>query len=102
MVHPRCIGYTVIFADDAKKDLRRLEKNTIAKIFAKTEDLVSPESENLNIKKLKSKTPLYRVTVGDYRIIYCIKHEQIIVYVVVVGHRKDIYKNLDRRLGKNI
>ncbi len=36
---------------------------------------------------------------GDYRVVYCIKREKVIVYVVAVGHRKDIYSHLDRRLA---
>ncbi|MFA6535338.1 MAG: type II toxin-antitoxin system RelE/ParE family toxin [Candidatus Babeliales bacterium] len=100
MVHPPCIGYTIFFTDDAKKDLRKLEKQIISRIFEKVKELTSNKSDNLNIKKLKSKDPLYRVRMGDYRIIYCIKHAKIIVYVVAIGHRKDIYSNLDRRLIK--
>jgi mRNA interferase RelE/StbE len=102
MVHPPCVGYTIVFTDDAKKDLRRLEKQIISRIFEKVKELTSNKFGNLNIKKLKSKDHLYRLRMGDYRIVYCIKHVKIIVYVVAVGHRKDIYSNLDRRLVKTI
>jgi mRNA interferase RelE/StbE len=100
MVHPPCIGYTIIFTGEANKDLRRLEKQIISKIFEKTRELTSSKLDSLNIKKLKSKSSLYRLRVGDYRVVYCIKYEKIIVYVVAVGHRKDIYDILDRRLIK--
>lgn len=102
MVHPPCIGYTIIFTNDAKKDLRLIEKQIISRIFEKVKELTSSKSDHLNIKKLKSKNDLYRLRMGDYRIVYCIKHEKIIVYVVAIGHRKDIYSNLDRRLVKTI
>ncbi len=55
MVYPPCIGYTVIFTDDAKKDLRKLEKQIISRIFEKIKELITSTSDNLNIKKLKSK-----------------------------------------------
>jgi len=77
MVHPACIGYAIIFTDDAKKELQKLEKQTIKQIFKKTKELISAKSNNLNIKKLKSMTSLYRLRVGNYRVIYCIKHEKI-------------------------
>jgi len=102
MVHPSCVGYTIIFTDDAKKELRKFEKQTIKRIFEKTKKLISAKPDNLNIKKLKSKISLYRLRVGDYRVIYCIKHEKIIVYVVAVGHRKNIYDNLDKRMSNVI
>jgi mRNA interferase RelE/StbE len=98
MIHHPCIGYTIIFSDDAKKSLRKLEKQTISRIFEKTKQLVSENPDNLNVKKLKSKIQLYRLKIGDYRIIYCIEYAKVIVYVVDVGHRRDIYNNLDRRL----
>ena len=98
MIHPPCLGYKVIFSDEAKRDLKKLENRTISKIFEKAKDLVSANSHNLNIKKLKTKVPLYRLRAGDYRIVYCIKREKIIVYVVAIGHRKNIYDILDRRL----
>lgn len=102
MIHPPCIGYTIIFTDDAKKDLRRLEKQIISRIFEKVKTLTSSKPDNLNIKKLKSKNDLYRLRMGDYRIVYCIKHEKIIIYVVAIGHRKDIYSSLNRQLIKTV
>ena len=98
MVHPPCIGYGIIFSDDAKKALKKLEDQTISKIFEKTKQLTSEQACALNIKKLKSKINLYRLRVGDYRIIYSIEHAKVIIYIVDVGHRKDIYDKMDRRL----
>lgn len=97
-MHPPCVGYTVTFTEDAKKDLRKLEKQTIVKIFEKTKELISTQLDKLNIKKLKSKDSLYRLKVGDYRVVYCIRRAEIIVYVIAVGHRKDIYDRLNRRM----
>jgi mRNA interferase RelE/StbE len=42
-------------------------------------------------KKLKDMDDLYRVRVGDYRIIYQVKDEEVLVLVVRVAHRKDAY-----------
>lgn len=49
---------------------------------------------NLDIKKLKSKYDLYRLRVGNFRVVYSIQHEQIVIYIVAIGHRKDIYQRL--------
>lgn len=43
-------------------------------------------------KKLKSKIDLYRVRVGDYRIIYTIEDDRLLVLVVKTGNRKDVYR----------
>ena len=102
MAHPSCVGYIIVFADDIKKDLKGFEKQTISKILGKIKKLTSATSDNLNIKKLKSKILLYRLRIGNYRAVYTIKHKKIIVYVVAIGHRKDIYNILNKRLAKII
>ena len=70
MVHPPCIGYAIIFTDEAKKDLKKLDKQIVLKILEKVKILASSKFESLNIKKLKSKNSLYRLRVGDYRVVY--------------------------------
>lgn len=42
-------------------------------------------------KKLKGQDG-YRIRVGDYRIIYLVKHRELIILILDIGHRKDIYK----------
>ncbi|KKQ48558.1 MAG: hypothetical protein US69_C0019G0005 [candidate division TM6 bacterium GW2011_GWF2_38_10] len=98
MVHPPCIGYEIIFSDEAKKALKKLDDQIISKIFKKTKQLRSEQACALNIKKLKSKNNLYRLRVGDYRIIYSIEHAKVIIYIIDIGHRRDIYNKMDRRL----
>ena len=41
--------------------------------------------------KMKGEENLYRIRVGDYRILYEIQDDKLIIYVVKIGHRKDIY-----------
>ncbi len=44
-------------------------------------------------KKLHGADDLYRIRVGDYRIIYRVEDENLLVLVVSVGHRRDIYRD---------
>jgi mRNA interferase RelE/StbE len=45
-------------------------------------------------KKLKGTEDLYRIRVGDYRVIYTIESKRLVVLVVNVGNRRDIYRSL--------
>ena len=45
-------------------------------------------------KKLTSLKGLYRVRVGDHRVVYSVEHGKLIVLVVRVGHRREIYRGL--------
>jgi len=48
------------------------------------------------VKAITGRQGFFRVRVGDYRIIYLVKDEELLVLVVRVGHRKDIYETLKR------
>jgi mRNA interferase RelE/StbE len=79
-----------------KKYVKELEK--IPEQFRQSiRDKVNGLSDNPrpegSIKLKGSKdTPLYRIRCGDYRIVYEIKDNVLIVLIIEVGHRKDIYR----------
>jgi len=91
MVHPSFHDYTIIFSKSAEKFLDTLDKKTKQRILEKVRELQT-NSENLDIKKLKSRNTLYRLRVGNFRIIYSFKHDRLVIYIVAIGHRKDIYQ----------
>ena len=82
--------YTVFIERYAQKQIAKLDK----KILPIVKDAIAGLAFNPRphgYKKLKGEEA-YRIRIGDYRIIYEIEDEKIIVIVVSVGHRKDIYK----------
>ena len=54
---------------------------------------IDPLSEVLRFRKIRGKENHYRVRVGDYRIIYSPVNEVLVVRVIRIGHRKDVYKH---------
>jgi len=46
------------------------------------------------VKKLKAPEDLYRIRVGDYRIIYAVQDDLLLVTVVDAGHRRNVYRRL--------
>ena len=99
MVHPCPKGYQIDFSRDVLKYLGSIDKSLSQKIIKKVSEL-SDCVENLNIKKLKSKSyDLYRLRVGDIRVVYSIEHKRITICVVAVGPRKDIYNKIKSLLG---
>jgi mRNA interferase RelE/StbE len=82
--------YTVFIERYAQKQIAKLDK----KIIPIVKDTIAGLAFNprpYGYKKLKGEEA-FRIRVGDYRIIYEIEDDKIIVIVVSVGHRKDIYK----------
>ncbi|HSE58168.1 MAG TPA: type II toxin-antitoxin system RelE/ParE family toxin [Nitrospiraceae bacterium] len=83
--------YTVQLAPAAQRQLQSLPKplqSQITKRLLKLE--VTPRPEG--VKKLEGENDLYRLRVGDYRIIYTIRDRELIVLVLKVSHRREIYR----------
>ena len=83
------MSYEVHFSQESKKFLKKLEKEDSKRIISAIERCrVRP---HLFIKKLVA-SPYFRLRVGDYRVILDIKSRKLVIMVVEIGHRKNIYK----------
>jgi mRNA interferase RelE/StbE len=82
--------YTILIERYAQKQIMKLDKKVIPVIKSAIASLADNPRPH-GYKKLKGEDA-YRIRVGDYRVIYEINDNTIIVTVVSVGHRKDIYK----------
>jgi len=73
------------------KDLRSLPKDVRGRAALSILELSTSPSPQ-GVEKLKGYERLYRIRVGDYRIVYEIIGEDVII--VAVSHRKDVYRDL--------
>lgn len=80
--------YDVCFKPKAIKDLDSINNNGRQKILTKIELMESDLPGD--IKKLTNFTPEYRLRVGNYRVLFEIEKENVIIYRIL--HRKDSYK----------
>jgi len=80
--------YDIIFSDRAFKELKKLEKNVQERIISVLERIrVRPSAY---VTKLVGE-PGYKLRVGDYRVIMDIDNKRLIILVLKVGLRKNIY-----------
>jgi mRNA interferase RelE/StbE len=86
------VSYRVEIKNSARKELAALpvkvQRLVDAAILALAE---TPRPRGA--KKLTSEESLYRVRVGDYRIVYQLRDEVLLVLVVRIGHRRDVYRS---------
>jgi len=82
--------YTILVERYAQKQLLKLDKKVIPTIKTTIAGLAE-DPRPQGFIKLKGEDA-YRIRVGNYRIIYEIDDDKIIVTVITVGHRKDVYK----------
>ena len=83
--------YRITFKKSVAKDLRVIPKNDITKILSKIDTLaVNPRGEGcIKLSGLEN----YRVRQGLYRIVYEIKDDVLVVNVIKVAHRSQVYKS---------
>jgi mRNA interferase RelE/StbE len=82
--------YKIVFRKSVTKDLRRIPKQDVRRILATIDSLsVEPRPPGMEILSGLEKC---RIRQGDYRIIYEIRDDEVIVVVVKIGHRKDVYR----------
>ena len=86
------MAYQVIIRPSAAKAIRKLSKKAQRRVLASIEDLAD-DPRSHGCEKLAG-SDYYRIRSGDYRIIYEIMAKELVVHVVRVGDRKEVYKHL--------
>ena len=87
------MSFRLEYKNSVKKELRKLTKTDRVAIIHKIE-LLKEKPRPEGSAKLKGSNDLFRVRHGDYRIIYQIKKSVLVIMIIRIGHRREIYKNL--------
>jgi mRNA interferase RelE/StbE len=83
--------YNILFAKSARQDLEKLDPPLVQQIFPKIEALTS-DPRPKGCLKLKGKKNIWRIRVGDYRVLYSIYDDSLEVDIIAVLHRKESYR----------
>jgi len=83
--------YSITFARSARKELEALDARIINRLFLKIENL-SIDPCPADCRKLTGNKHLWRIRVGNYRIVYSIDDNKNLVDIIAVRDRKDAYK----------
>ena len=87
------MSYKVIFTEEARKELKKLDKHTATLIFSWIEkNLQGCKNPRSGGKALTSnRSGQWRYRIGDYRLICLIKDDELIILALSVGHRREVY-----------
>jgi mRNA interferase RelE/StbE len=86
-------SYKVILKPSVEKDLRSLPQSALKRVFKRIEALGDDPCPRGSLK-LAGAEQLYRIRVGDYRIVYTVDKDSRQVVVYYVRHRRDVYRQL--------
>ena len=83
--------YSITFAQSARRELERLRANVVSRIFPKIEALArNPPPPGC--RKLRGFENLWRIRIGDYRVIYQVFDDEMVVDIVAMRHRTQAYR----------
>ncbi|AEG01822.1 type II toxin-antitoxin system RelE family toxin [Methylomonas methanica] len=85
------MAYRIEFKQGVEKDLAKIPKALALKILDRIAAL-SEEPRPDGCKKLKGSENTYRIRVNDYRVVYSIIDQKLVIQIIKIGHRKDIYQ----------
>lgn len=84
------VEYKLLFKESVYKDLKVLSRSDLKRILSKIEELAQ-NPRPAGSQEL-SGLELFRVRQGKYRIVYSIQDRELVVHVIKVGHRRDVYR----------
>ncbi len=85
------MNYKIEFAKHAAKQFKALPRQEQQRLKNKIDHLeIDPRPPG--VVKLSGEKNLYRIRVGNYRIIYSIQDSRLLILIVKIGHRKDVYR----------
>ena len=85
------MGYSVELRPSALKALRHIAPSNRARI-SKAIEALAENSYPAGSKKLADEDGFWRIRAGDYRVIYTVIQKRLVVTVVRIGHRREVYR----------
>ena len=86
-------AYSIRFKPSIEKDLRPLTQPLVSRLLKRIDSLKNDPFPH-GASKLSGAERLYRIRVGDYRIVYEVDTQALQVTIHYVRHRRDVYRNL--------
>ena len=84
--------YRIVFTKQADRALRKMSRNTAHLIREKLDQLAQdPYARNPNLTKLQGRTG-YRLRVGDWRVIYEVEDDRLVILVLKIAPRGEVYR----------
>jgi mRNA interferase RelE/StbE len=85
------VPYQIEFSRQADRQFRNLPSQIQQRLKSRIDSLAAMPRPH-GSEKLSGADQLYRIRVGDYRIVYAVEDDRLLVLVVKVGHRREVYR----------
>jgi mRNA interferase RelE/StbE len=83
--------YRIEFSPTAERQFKKLPKEVQARLKHRI-DILAENPFPRGVKKLSAEEDLYRLRIGDYRIIYQVQGKALLILILKLWHRKNVYR----------
>jgi mRNA interferase RelE/StbE len=87
------LTYNIRWHEEAINDLKKIDRQTQKKIIARIKEYLSKDPSTLGKPLQGIFKGLYRYRYGSYRIVYAIDRESVIILILRIADRKNVYEN---------
>lgn len=87
------MAYRIELTPRAEREFKSLDGSVRGRIKQRIDSLAKNPYPS-GIKKIEGEEELYRLRVGDYRILYQVKEKTLLVLIVRIGHRREVYRRI--------
>ncbi|MFG2877674.1 type II toxin-antitoxin system RelE/ParE family toxin [Streptomyces sp. NPDC048337] len=91
------MGYVTRFTAHAQRDLLKVPRPDAVRILHRLTELqkalTDGDTAAFDIKAMQGHASRWRLRVGDYRVVYTVENGQLIIWVLAVGHRREVYRD---------
>ena len=84
-------AYKIQWKKSAVKELEKIHSSNIPRIIESIQELII-DPQPMGSKKLKNFAGAYRIRIGDYRVVYSVEKSKLIIEVIRIAHRKEVYR----------
>ncbi|MGW7239262.1 type II toxin-antitoxin system RelE family toxin [Streptomyces sp. NPDC054804] len=92
------MGHVTRFTPHAQRDMLKIPRPDALRILHRLTELQKAmdtgDTTALDVKPLQGHNARLRLRVGDYRVVYTVEGEELIVWVLAVGNRRDVYRQM--------
>jgi mRNA interferase RelE/StbE len=85
------MSYAVTLLRDAQKTLDKMDEGQRGRMI-RAMRLLENDPRHSGVVKMSGEDDLFRVRVGDWRIVYTIRNNELLVIVIRIGHRREVYR----------
>jgi mRNA interferase RelE/StbE len=83
--------YTVEFTASAAREFRALDRQLQRRVSTKVAELAGDPFPP-GVRKFQGEEDHWRIRVGDYRVIYRVEKRRVVIVIVRIGHRREVYR----------